>query len=344
MPSGSFSLTDNSAFVVCYLDWFTSDDPANNQSTLTVVFNAYTTGSTATFGTFSGGITIDGARYAISGSRTVATGGSTVVTEIGRASRLITHNSDGTRSVAVSADGGIPGTSWTTTSGGGTAPLTDYNRSPVFTTANAPTPVIRGVSYSGQFTATNTSSYTRTGTLPPGLTFNTSTGALTGTPNTVGSYSFTITANGAFEGSASVSRTVVVNPALPVFSDATVEPTANVGIAYSDGVAASETASYSVRNSANTGAGTLPPGLTLNTSTGAITGTPTTPGAYSFRIRATNVTGSTDTAILTITVISAARVWNGTAFVSGLANVWNGTTFVSGIIKVWDGTTWKNTN
>jgi hypothetical protein len=338
MPSGSFPLTDNSAFVVCYLDWFTSDDPANNQSTLTVVFNAYTTGTQNTFGTFSGGITIDGLRYAISGQRTVVTGGSTVVTEIGRASRLITHSSDGTRSVAVSADGGIPGTSWTTTSGGGTAPLTDYNRSPVFTTANAPTPVIRGVSYSGQFTATNTSSYTRTGTLPPGLTFNTSNGALTGTPTTVGSYGFTITANGAFEGSASVSRTVVVNPALPVFSDATVEPTANVGIAYSDGVTASEAASYSVFS------GALPNGLSLNTSTGAITGTPTTPGTFTFVIRATNVTGSTNTGTLTITAISAARVWNGTAFVSGLANVWNGTAFVSGIIKVWDGTTWKNTN
>jgi hypothetical protein len=261
MPSGSFSLSDNSSFVVPSLSWSTSDNPGANQSTITVVFNAYTTGTVNTFGTFSGGITIDGTRYEISGSRTITTGGSSVVTEIGRASRTVSHSSNGSKSVAISADGGISGTSWTTTSGGGTAVLTTYS-------VTAP----------------------------------------------------------------------------PVFSDASVASSASLGVAYSDGVAASNSPTYSVRNSANTGAGTLPPGLNLNTGTGAITGTPTTVGATSFRIRATNAGGSVTTGILTITVTSAARVWNGTAFVSGLANVWNGTAFVSGIIKVWDGTTWVNAN
>jgi hypothetical protein len=260
---------------------------------------------------------------------------------IGTGSFTVNHRSDGyggtvyLNAVAADTSTGVLGIAVADAQAG---PLPDYNRAPVFITANAPTPVVRGTSYSGQFTATNTASYTRTGTLPPGLTFNTSTGALTGTPNTVGSYSFTITANGSFEGSASASRTVVVNPALPVFSDATVNSSARVGIAYSDGVAASETASYSVFS------GALPTGLSLNTSTGAITGTPTTPGTFTFVIRATNVTGSTNTGTLTITAISAARVWNGTEFVSGLANVWNGTTFVSGILKVWDGTNWVNAN
>jgi hypothetical protein len=340
MASGNFVISTNMAGSVTQTNgyWSTTTDAANNRSFLTAqYFVTKASGFSSTFGTGTFGINVDGVAYQQTKSITIPAGPSTTLVYT-TPTITINHNSNGSRSVPISVFGGIPNTSWTTTTGSTTAVLDDYDRSPVFTTANAPTPVIRGVSYSGQFTATNTSSYTRTGTLPPGLTFNTSTGALTGTPNTVGSYSFTITANGAFEGSASVSRTVVVNPALPAFSDATVEPTANVGIAYSDGVAASETASYSVFS------GALPTGLSLNTSTGAITGTPTTPGTFTFVIRATNVTGSTNTGTLTITAISAARVWNGTAFVSGLANVWNGTAFVSGIIKVWDGTTWKNTN
>ena len=39
-------------------------------------------------------------------------------------------------------------------------------------------------------------------------------------------------------------------------------------------------------------AGTLPAGLTLNTTTGVISGTPTTAGAYSFTVTATNSAGS----------------------------------------------------
>jgi len=124
----------------------------------------------------------------------------------------------------------------------------------------------------------------------------------------------------------------------PVFSDNTVASSASIGVAYSDGVSASNSPSYSVVS------GALPTGLTLNTSTGAITGTPTVNGAFTFVIRASNAGGSVDTGTLTITVTSAARVWNGTAFVPGLANVWNGTAFVSGILKVWDGTNWVNTN
>jgi hypothetical protein len=150
---------------------------------------------------------------------------------------------------------------------------------------------------------------------------------------------------GTLVGTATVSfnfttSTPPISP--PVFSDSTVASSAIVGVAYSDGVSASNSPTYSVRNSANTGAGTLPAGLNLNTSTGAITGTPTTVGATSFRIRASNGGGTVDTGILTITVTSGGKVWNGTAFVASTTNVWNGTTFVAGVTKVWNGSTWVN--
>jgi hypothetical protein len=256
----------------------------------------------------------------------------------------VNHRSDGyggtvyLNSAASDTSGGNLGTAIASAQAG---PLPDYNRGPVWIDADASGSVLRGDFFSNSVSATNTSSYSllEGGFGSSGLGL--SGGTVSGTATTVGSYSFRLRANGSFEGSTDTGwQTITVNPRSPVFSDGSVNSSARVGIAYSDGVSASETSSYSVIAAPNN----LPPGLSLNTSNGAITGTPTTPGSYSFRIRASNVTGSTDTAIQTITVISAARVWNGTAFVSGLANVWNGSAFVTGTIRVWDGSTWRNTN
>jgi hypothetical protein len=210
---------------------------------------------------------------------------------------------------------------------------------PVWSTTSPLPTATRGTFYSTSVSASPVTSYSAIGSSGQTGGLSASGNVISGTPNTVGTASFTIRANNS--GSiADRTFSFTINPALPSFSDSTVNSSARIGIAYSDGVSASETSSYSVVAAPNN----LPPGLSLNTSTGAITGTPTTPGTYSFRIRATNVTGSTDTAVLTITAISAARVWNGTSFVSGLVNVWNGTSFVSGTIRVWNGSAWVNTN
>ena len=121
----------------------------------------------------------------------------------------------------------------------------------------------------------------------------------------------------------------------PVYSDNTVVATASVGTAYSDGVSASNTSTYTVFS------GALPTGLSLNASTGAITGTPTTPGVFTFVIRANgSFEGTTNTGTLTITVIGGGKVWNGTSFVAGTTRAWNGTAFVSTTTKVWNGSAW----
>jgi hypothetical protein len=343
MASGTFSTTTTMAGFLALPSggsWSTTTDAANNRSIMSVSFSvAKRTGFSTTFGNGSWTIFVDGVPYP-SGTvnRSVGPGQTVLIHSISGVE--IGHNTNGSKSVNISISGSIPSTSWTSTTGSTTAVLDDYNRSPTWTDNSVNDTATRGTAYSDIVSANATSSYSLIGTLPDGLSLNTTNGAITGTPTTVGSSSFTIRANGSFEGSTDAPLTINVRPALPVFSDSTVVATAVVGTAYSDSVAASEAASYSVRNSDNTGAGTLPGGLNLNTSTGAITGTPTTPGVFTFRIRATNVTGSTDTGILTITVTSGAKVWNGTAFVAGTTRVWNGTAFVSSTTRIWNGSSW----
>lgn len=334
---------------------------------------------------------------------------------------VVGHATNGTGSVSGSAywagNDGLTGSA----TASGSIGLTDFNFTPVWQSISVPTPAIRNAAYSGQVVASYTASYSLiSGPMPAGLTFN-SNGTITGTPTTLGSYPITFRATGTNEGSVDATRTIVVNPPLPVFSDSTIAAIAIRGVPYSDSVSASDTSSYSIASSSlptglnfntSTGAisgtgtetfqtrapvfratnvtgstdtpalsivvnppapvfsdstvlgtasigspysdqvvasdaasysvfsGTLPAGLSLNTSTGVISGTPTTAGDSTFVIRATNVTGNTNTPSRTITVISPVRVWTGSDFSVGQLNVWDGSDFTIGVMKVWDGTTW----
>jgi hypothetical protein len=195
----------------------------------------------------------------------------------------------------------------------GTASVTVVNPSPGGGTSNAqtftinpPPPVITsattasgtvGLPFSYQITATNNpTSYNAVG-LPAGLSVNTSTGLISGTPTAAGTYSVTISAtNAGGTGSATLTLTVVIPPP-PVITSAT---TANgtVGFPFSYQITATN-------NPTSFDATGLPPGLTVNTSTGLISGTPTTAGTYTVTISATNA-GGTGTATLTVTVVIPA--------------------------------------
>lgn len=144
------------------------------------------------------------------------------------------------------------------------------------------------------------------GALPAGLTLSPA-GALTGTPTAGGTFNFTVTATdsspfpGPFSGSQ--AYTVVIAPPTIVLP-ATALAGGTLGSAYSASITAASggTAPYSYAVTA----GALPGGLTLNASTGAITGTPSALGSFNFSITATD--SSTGTGPYTATQAYAITV------------------------------------
>ena len=126
------------------------------------------------------------------------------------------------------------------------------------------------------------------GSLPAGLTLNSATGAITGTPTVNGVSNFTVQAS---DGNGNVgtralsvtigSNILTINPAsLP----AAVQGTPYSQIVFATGGVAPYT--YSII------AGSLPPGLSLNPTTGAITGTATGTGSFAVTIQARDINGN----------------------------------------------------
>jgi hypothetical protein len=189
------------------------------------------------------------------------------------------------------------------------------------TTANG----TEGTAFSYQITATNTpTSFSATG-LAGGLSLNTSTGLISGTPTAAGSSTVTLSAtNSAGTGTALLTLTIAA-PAVPtITSPATSNGT--VGTAFSYEISATNTPS-------NYGATGLPAGLSVNASTGLISGIPTAAGSTTVTLSATNSTG-TGTAALTLTVASASTggsaLWAGVLASSRAIN-WSGAGVVGGI-------------
>lgn len=211
---------------------------------------------------------------------------------------------------------------------------------PSFTDTTLAT-AIRDASYSDAVVADDTSNTGYSSTvIIPGLTFN-SDGTITGTPTTLGTYNFVVTATNAI-GSTNANVSLTVARPVPDFEESEVLSSATWGVAYTDGVEATDATNYSVNS------GTFPPGLTLNPSTGEITGVPTAVGSFTFVIRASNETGGVNTSSQTINVISPVRVNTVTgptgSFVTGAVNVNTATgptgSFVPGVVRIWNGTTW----
>jgi streptogramin lyase len=144
--------------------------------------------------------------------------------------------------------------------------------------------------------------------LPPGLSANPTTGAITGTPTTAGPYSGTITVTDSStptKQSASQPIAIAINP-IPLNVTCVIAPQGIVGTSYS---AAPCSASGGNPPYAWIGSG-LPPGLSANPTTGAITGTPTTAGPYSGTLTVTDSspTKQTQSPSFTISILPGVAI------------------------------------
>jgi hypothetical protein len=140
---------------------------------------------------------------------------------------------------------------------------------------------------------------------PAGMSFNTITGAFTGTPTTVAAATdYTVTATNA-SGSATRAFTFTVSVAAPAFTLSSSSETRTVNT-----TATGFTINSTGGAIASFGINATPAGMSFNISTGALTGTPTTVASSTvYTITANNASGSA-TQTFTLTVSAAAVIYN----------------------------------
>jgi hypothetical protein len=119
-----------------------------------------------------------------------------------------------------------------------------------------------------------------TGSLPPGLNLNSSTGSISGTSTSLGSYNFTVQAIDSNSQTTSKELVIKVNVA-PVITASTL-PDGTVTIPYTQIIAVSG-GTYPLSWSIISGA--LPTGLNINPITAEISGTPTANGTATFTVK-----------------------------------------------------------
>jgi hypothetical protein len=137
------------------------------------------------------------------------------------------------------------------------------------------------------------------GTLPAGLTLNASTGAITGTPTAVVNSSFTIRATDTPGNSGTQAYSVNIGGNTLVLTPATL-PNGTQDVVYNQTVSATGGIGAPYTYAITSGA--LPAGLTLNASTGEITGTPTGSSTAYFTIRATDAVGTGGSRAYSVTI------------------------------------------
>ena len=122
--------------------------------------------------------------------------------------------------------------------------------------------------------------------LPTGLTMA-SNGTISGTPTVTGTFPYTVTITDSAGNKGTFNCSVTVGTPVDIECGSCTAGKATSGTPYSASLSATGgTAPYTF----SIISGSLPPGLTLNASTGAITGTPTTPGSYMFTSKVTDKT------------------------------------------------------
>lgn len=223
-----------------------------------------------------------------------------------------------------------------------TRTITVKNRLPSWTDNSVSTSMRQGVSYSDSVSANYVSYYTSSGSIPPGLSFNTSNGSFSGTPTTPGTYTFAFQAfNVDGEGIGTSNFTATVKYPLATWNDNAVSTVFSVGTPYSDSISANNAAGYAVAS------GALPDGVTLDTSTGAVSGIPAVGGTFNFTLAAYN--GSNEyiyTSPYQVTVDDPGGkffIYEGSSWVEKEPYYYNSNWNSRAVVYYYNGSTWERT-
>ncbi|MHC4712023.1 MAG: putative Ig domain-containing protein [Planctomycetota bacterium] len=159
------------------------------------------------------------------------------------------------------------------------------------------------------------------GSLPAGLSLGSSTGTISGTPTSYGTSNFTVKVTDDWSPANTDTQALSITVApTDVNITTTSLPGGTVDVSYSQTVSATggdTPYTWSIDS------GSLPPGLSLGSSTGTISGTPTTSGNYNFTVKVTDdwSPANTDTQALSITVAATDVNITTTSLPDGTVNV-----------------------
>ena len=189
----------------------------------------------------------------------------------------------------------------------GTGGATTTTRTASVIIAAPPAPVVSsantasgtgGQAFSYQITATNTPTSFGASGLPAGVAVNTGNGLISGSPTVSGVFNATVSATNA-GGTGNLGVTITINLVAPVITSSNMA-SGNGGQAFTYTITANNLpASFNATG--------LPAGLSVNTGSGLISGTPTVTGVFNAMISATNTAGTANQA-LTITIALVAPV------------------------------------
>ena len=155
-----------------------------------------------------------------------------------------------------------------------------------------------GASFSYTIIANNEPTTFEAISLPEGLTIDTSTGVISGAINEAGSFGISFRAGnslGFSPTSGFILNTIVLSPS--VITSSLTTQTISLGDSFTYQITASESPTSFVAPNLST----IVPGLSLNGSTGVISGTPTSAGSFDISIGAINAAG--EGAISTFTLV-----------------------------------------
>ena len=182
---------------------------------------------------------------------------------------------------------------------------------PVLTSAYTASGTV-GTAFYFQITATNSpTSFSALG-LPSGLSLNSTSGLISGTPTTAGTPHVQVSASNSAGTSTSGTLIITISAAgsggtstTPVLTSA-YTASGTVGTAFYFQITATNSpTSFSALG--------LPAGLSLNSTTGLISGTPTTAGTPHVQVNASNSAGTSTSATLIITISAATASTTTTA-------------------------------